>query len=259
MAPRFPDPNGIARRSLLCGLGATALAPRARAAPRAPLILAAASLQEAMTAAAGAWAAKGHVRPVCSFAASSALARQIAAGAAADLFASADEAWMDHVEGRGRIVPGSRADFLGNRLVIVAPANEPAARPYDEFRGLRHERVAIADPDSVPAGRYAKAALERSGQWAAVSGGIVRAESVRAALALVERGAVRRGIVYATDARASRKVRVVAVFKADSHPPIRYPLARLRAATSPDAEPLRRFLLSGEGKAIFARFGFIAP
>jgi len=248
----------IDRRGLLLGAGALAAAGRATAAPLAPLVLAAASLQEAMTAAAEAWAAKGHARPVCSFAASSALARQIAAGAAADLFVSADEAWMDHVEQRGRIAPGTRVDFLGNRLVIIAPVSEPAARPSDALRAMRHQRVAIADPESVPAGRYAKAALERSGQWAAISPNIVRAESVRAALALVERGAAPRGIVYATDARASRKVRVIATFKADSHPPIRYPLARLKASASPDAEPLRRFLLSREGRAIFARFGFIA-
>lgn len=246
----------IARRAMLIGLGASAVASRAHAAPRAPLVLAAASLQESMNAAADAWAARGHVRPVSSFAASSALARQIAAGAAADLFISADEAWMDDVERRRRIVPGTRADFLGNRLVIVARAGAVLGRPYDELRGLRHQRVAIADPASVPAGRYAKAALERSGQWTAVFPNIVRAESVRAALALVERGAAPRGIVYATDACASKQVRIAAIFTADSHPPIRYPIARLAASTSPDAEPLRRFLLSREGRAIFERFGF---
>ncbi|MEP9359883.1 molybdate ABC transporter substrate-binding protein [Sphingomonas sp. KR3-1] len=239
-------------------MGATALAPLvAHAAPRPPLVLAAASLQESMLAASDAWAAKGHARPVCSFAASSALARQIAAGAAADLFVSADEPWMDDIEKRGLIVPGTRAAFLGNRLVIIAPAGTPPARPYDELRALGTTRVAIADPDSVPAGRYAKAALERSGRWAAVSPNVVRAESVRAALALVERGAAPRGIVYATDARASSAVRVVAVFAVNSHPPIRYPIARLKASTSPDAEPFRRFLLSGEGRAIFRRFGFL--
>lgn len=246
------------RRELLFGILATSLAgPRlALAGAKAPLVLAAASLQESMIAAADAWAAKGRVRPVCSFAASSALARQIAAGAAADLFASADEPWMDDIEKRGLVVPGTRAPFLGNRLVIVGPAGAPRARPQDEFRGLGTTRVAIADPDAVPAGRYARAALEYGGRWAAVAPQLVRAESVRAALALVERGAVPRGIVYATDAQASKQVQVVAVFSERSHPPIRYPLARLKAATSPDAEPFRRFLLSGEGKAIFRRFGF---
>lgn len=248
---------GIDRRSLLAGIGVAALAgPRIALAAGAPLVLAAASLQESMRAAAEAWARKGHAMPVCSFAASSALARQIAAGAAADLFASADEPWMDDIEKRGLIVPGTRAPFLGNRLVIVAPAGEPLARPYDELRTLGKTRVAIADPDAVPAGRYARAALESGGRWAAVAPNIVRAESVRAALALVERGAVSRGIVYATDAQASDRVRIAAIFTERSHPPIRYPLARLKASTSPDAEPFRRFLLSGEGKAIFRRFGF---
>ncbi len=248
---------GIDRRALLAGIGAAVLAgPRAARAAQAPLVLAAASLQESMTAAADAWARKGHARPVCSFAASSALARQIAAGAVADLFASADEPWMDDIEKRGLIVPGTRAPFLANRLVIIAPASEPLARPYDEFRALGKTRLAIADPDAVPAGRYAKAALEWGKAWATAEPNLVRAESVRAALALVERGVVSRGIVYATDAQASDKVRIAAIFTERSHPPIRYPLARLKASTSPDAEPFRRFLLSGEGKAIFRRFGF---
>ena len=225
-------------------------------APKPPLVLAAASLQESMNAAADAWAAKGHMRPVISFAASSALARQVAAGAPADLFVSADEEWMDDLQKRGLLVPGTRADLVGNTLVIIAPVGEPLARPYDEFRAIGVTRVAIADPDSVPAGRYARAALQKIGRWDAVRANMVRAENVRAALLLVERGAAPRGIVYATDARASRKVRVVATFPPGSHPPIRYPIARLKASTSPDAEGFRRFLLSREGKAIFARYGF---
>lgn len=230
------------------------------AAPRPPLVLAAASLQESMNAAADAWAAKGHARPVISFAASSALARQVAAGAPADLFVSADEAWMDDLQKRGLLVPGTRADLVGNRLVIVERLGmrSPVPRPRGPFAALANSgRVAIADPASVPAGRYARAALEKMGLWRAVEPGIVRAENVRAALALVERGAARQGIVYATDARASRRVRVVAAFPPGSHPPIRYPVARLKASTSPDAEGFRRFLLSREGKAIFVRFGFV--
>jgi molybdate transport system substrate-binding protein len=234
------------------------LATGAAAAPKAPLILAAASLQESMNAAADAWAAKGHPRPVISFAASSALARQVAAGAPADLFVSADEEWMDDLQKRGLLVPGTRVDMLGNALVVVAPAGTARARPYDVFRGLGLSRIAVADPDSVPAGRYARAALQRMGRWDAARPNLVRAENVRAALLLVERGVVPLGIVYATDARASRKVQIAAVFAASSHPPIRYPIARLTASISPDAESFRRFLLSREGKAIFVRFGFTA-
>ena len=244
------------RRLFLALALALTAGPVAAAPPKAPLVLAAASLQESMNAAADAWAAQGHPRPVISFAASSALARQVAAGAPADLFVSADEEWMDDLQRHGLLVPGTRADFLGNRLVVVAPVGTPPARPYDELRALGTTRVAIADPDSVPAGRYARAALRKMGRWDVVQPNAVRAENVRAALALVERGAAPRGIVYATDARASRRVAVVAIFPADSHPPIRYPIARLKASTSPDAEGFRRFLISRAGKAIFARYGF---
>jgi len=249
----------IDRREFLIGMAATvALAPRAFAAPRAPLVLAAASLQESLNAAADAWARLGHTRPVLSFAASSALARQVAAGAAADLFISADEPWMDDVQRRGLIVPGSRANLVGNRLVVVQPATATAPGAVPLSRLLASGRVALADPASVPAGRYAQASLTRLGLWDAVAPRVVRGENVRAALALVERGAAEWGLVYATDARASQRVRAVRMLPAASHPPIRYPLARLRSSTSADAEGFRRFLLSKAGKAIFARFGFTA-
>ena len=231
------------------------------AAPSAtpPFVLAAASLQEAMTAAGHAWAAQGHAEPVLSFAASSALARQIAAGAPADLFVSADEAWMDDLAARGRIAPGTRATFLGNRLVIVCAAGNRVRVPLGAAalaRLLGAGPLAMADPDSVPAGRYGKAALTRLGVWAQVRAHVVAAENVRAALLLVERGVAPFGIVYATDARASAGVRVAGVFPRRTHPPITYPLARLTTSTSPDAEGFRRFLLSPRGRAIFARYGF---
>jgi molybdate transport system substrate-binding protein len=246
----------IDRRSLLAALAALAAAP-ARAMQRPPLVLAAASLQESMNAAADAWAARGHPRPVLSFAASSALARQIAAGAPADLFVSADEPWMDDLQKRGLLVPGTRAAFLGNRLVAIQAARAPRVSAAVPLRqAFARGRIAMADPDAVPAGRYGKAALERLGLWRSVAPRVVRGESVRAALALVERGAAEWGVVYATDARASQRVRAFRQFPAASHPPIRYPVARLKASTSADAEPFRRFLLSREGKEIFARFGF---
>ena len=233
----------------------------AGAQPRAPLVLAAASLQESMTAAADAWARRGHPRPVVSFAASSALARQIESGAPADLFASADPDWMDRLQDKGLIAAGTRTAWLGNRLVIVAPIARRGSIP---MRGAALARVlgagplAMADPASVPAGKYGKAALERLGAWQAVSPRVVRAENVRAALALVERGAAPFAIVYATDARASTLVRVVGVFPAASHPAIVYPIARLKASRSSEGEAFRRFLVSAQGKAIFARFGFVA-
>lgn len=230
--------------------------------PRGPLVLAASSLQEAMTAAADAWARGGRPRPIVSFAASSALARQMMAGARADLFVSADEEWMDAVAARGLVRPGTRSDLAGNRLVLVAPLS--AARGSVRLgRGgnlaavLGAGRLAIADPAAVPAGRYGQAALERLGDWPAVAGRLAKAENVRAALALVERGAAPLGVVYATDARASRQVRVVAVFPAGSHPPIRYPLAVLTASSHPDAAGFRAFLLSARGRAILRRHGFL--
>jgi molybdate transport system substrate-binding protein len=223
-------------------------------------VLAAASLQESLNAAADAWARQGHPRPVLSFAGSSALARQIEAGAPADLFISADEDWMDAVARKRLIVPGTRATFLGNRLVLVAPKSRTAPVtiwPNSAFaRTLASGPVAMADVGSVPAGKYGKAALEHMGLWAAARPHVVQAENVRAALALVERGAAPLGIVYATDARASHGVKVVGVFPEASHPPIRYPVARLKTSTSPDAEGFRRFLISPRGKAIFAKYGF---
>lgn len=252
------------RRLLLRLFAALALigAAASPAAARPPLVLAAASLQESLSAAADAWAKAGHQRPVLSFAASSALARQIVAGAPADLFLSADEAWMDDVGGRGLLRAGSRVSFLANQLVLIAPATSAARltiRPgFPLARALGSGRLAMADPDAVPAGRYGKAALATLGVWPSVEKYLARGESVRAALALVERGEVPFGIVYATDARASAKVRVVGAFPAASHPPITYPVALLKTAASPDAEGFRRFLLSPAGKAIFRRYGFTA-
>lgn len=241
---------------LSAGLPATP----ARAAEKGPLVLAAASLQESLTAAAAAWAAKGHVRPVLSLAGSSALARQIEAGAPADLFISADEAWMTYVANKGLIVSGTRAAFLSNRLVLVAPAaSRVQLRIGPSFaigRALGSGRLAMANPEAVPAGKYGKAVLERLGVWRQVADRLAPVDNVRAALVLVERGEAPLGIVYATDAKASAKVRVVGAFPAGSHPPINYPVARLKASRHPEAEAFRRFLISREGRAIFARYGF---
>ena len=226
-----------------------------------PLVLAASSLQESLEAAADAWAAEGHARPTLSFAATSALARQIDARAPADLFLSADQDWMNHVEARGLIDPTSRANFVGNSIVLVVPRSSDLtwSPGGDLSLALGDGKLAMADPDAVPAGKYGKAALESLGQWNAVSPDIVRAENVRAALAFVERGAAAAGVVYGTDAAASDKVRVVATFPTGSHPPIVYPLAQLNSSRSKDAAAFRGFLLSQEGQAIFRRYGFTAP
>ncbi|MDE8652903.1 molybdate ABC transporter substrate-binding protein [Novosphingobium album (ex Liu et al. 2023)] len=252
----------ILRKIAIFLLACLLAAGPAHAQGRGPLVLAAASLQEAMNQAADAWAARKHPRPVISFASSAALARQIEAGAPADLFVSADEDWMNHVAGKGLIRPSTRTAFLSNRLVLIAPAASTArltiARGFPLARALGNGRLAMADPDAVPAGKYGKAALTRLGVWTAVAPKVARAENVRAALALVERGAAPFGIVYATDARASTQVKVIGVFPPATHPPITYPIALLKTSTDPQAEAFRRFLISREGKAIFVRHGFTA-
>jgi molybdate transport system substrate-binding protein len=244
--------------ALLALVATSCAAAQGFAAP--PLVLAAASLQESLGAAADAWARKGHSRPTLSFAASSALARQIDAGAPADLFISADEPWMDDAQRKGHVRPGTRISFLANRLVLIAPvarARPVAIRPgFPLATLLGSGRLAMGEPNSVPAGKYGREALTRLGVWGAVAPTVAGAENVRAALALVERGEAPYGIVYATDALASRQVRIVGTFPAASHAPITYPVATLTTARSPDAEPFRRFLISPAGKAIFRRFGF---
>lgn len=251
--------RGLVRAVLALVLMAAGLNPVA-AQTRGPLVLAAASLQEALNDAADRWAAKGHARPVLSFAASSALARQVEAGARADLFASADEEWMQYLQGKGLLRAGTRARLTENRLVLIAPAASKVAlgirRGFPLARALGNGRLAMADPAAVPAGRYAREALISLGVWNGVAGRVAAAENVRAALALVKRGAAPMGIVYATDARASKGVRVVGVFPAGSHPPITYPVAVLKTSAHREAEAFRRFLISDEGRAILARRGF---
>lgn len=241
-------------------LALTAIGRPAMAQSEGPLVLAAASLQEAMTAAADGWAAKGHPRPRISFAASSALARQIEAGAPADMFVSADEPWMDEVQARGLLRKGTRVSFLTNSLVLVAPRSRTQAitvKPgFPLARALGNGRLAVGDPAAVPAGIYAKQALTRLGVWDSVKDRLAPAENVRAALALVTRGVAPLGVVYGTDARADPGVRVTGTFPASSHAPISYPVALLATSRHRDAEGFRRYLLSAEGKAVFRRFAF---
>lgn len=250
----------LVRMLLVLAFSSFMVTGHASAQERGPLVLAAVSMQEALTDAANRWAALKHPRPVLSFAASSALARQVEAGAKADLFVSADEEWMDYLQGKALLRAGTRARLTENRLVLVAPrASALKLRIAPGFalgRALGSGRLALADPATVPAGRYAKAALERLGVWRDIAGRIVPAGNVRAALALVERGVVPLGVVYATDARASGKVRVIGMFPASSHPPITYPVALLKTSSHREAEAFRRFLISREGRTILARRGF---
>jgi molybdate transport system substrate-binding protein len=228
-----------------------------------PTVLAASSLQGALDEAAEAWAKQGHAKPVLAYAASSALARQAEAGAPADLFISADEEWMDTLEKGGLVKPGTRSDLLGNTLVLIAPAASAAKFELADrtafFTALGKGPLAIADPESVPAGKYGKAALLNLRLWEFADDRLAPSENVRAALALVERGEAPLGIVYGSDALASDKVRVVATFPETSHPAILYPAAVLKDSKSADAAPLLEFLDSPAVQAIFKKHGFSAP
>lgn len=246
----------------LCALLAACGTHTERQAEKGPVVLAAASLQESMEAAADDWAEYGHPRPILSFAGSSALARQIDSGAPGDLFVSADKDWMDDVAKSGHIKPATRRTLLGNSIVLIGPAGSGNAdanvlENSDQFlAALGGGRLAMADPDAVPAGKYGKAALESLSLWDRVQGKVASAENVRAAMALVERGQAPLGIVYATDAAASDKVRVLATFPDSSHPPILYPAAILATSSNADAEGFLDYLASERGQSVFKRFGF---
>lgn len=249
------------RRAML-GLAVAALIPNGCDKPvskeQPPVVLAAASMQEALSEAANSWSSTGHPKPVLSFAASSALARQIESGARADLFVSADEDWMNQVESQGLAKPGSRRILVRNALVLIGPVQGPhsvALTAPSLKQALGQGRMAMADPDSVPAGKYGKAALQKLGLWPTVQDKIASGENVRAALSFVERGEVPLGIVYITDAKASKKVRIVATFPEKSHPPIVYPIALLKSGR-PEGDAFERFLASSRGQAIFASYGF---
>jgi molybdate transport system substrate-binding protein len=199
--------------------------------------------------------------PRLLFASSSILARQIEAGARADVFISADQEWMDYLADRQLIRRDTRRDLVGNRLVLIAPANSTVtlhiAPGFPLLSALGDERLAMADPDYVPAGKYAQAALTTLGVWPVVAGRLVRAENVRVALTYVARGETPLGIVYATDARADARVKVVDTFPAGAHLAIRYPVAALTGSDA-RAEDFVRFLASPDAMAIFEHAGFIA-
>lgn len=229
----------------------------------APLtVFAAASLKESLDAAATAFGKQTGQQVVVSYAASSALARQIEQGAPADVFICADVDWMDYLQLRGLIDTTTRHDLLGNTLVLVAPASS-AAKPVALQRGTdlrpllgNDGRIALALTDSVPAGLYAKAAFQSLGMWDFVRQHAAEAENVRATLLLVARGETPLGVVYGSDAKAEPRVRVLATFPANSHPPVVYPVARIRASTQPQAAAFVRWLQAPQAAAIFRAHGF---
>jgi molybdate transport system substrate-binding protein len=224
-------------------------------------VFAAASLKEALDEQARRFEADTGQHMLIAYGASSALAKQIEAGAPAALFISADLDWMDYLEQRSLLVPRSRANLLGNSLVLIAPAKSGAslkiAPGFGLAAALGHEKLAIANPDSVPAGKYAKEALRSLGVWADVEKQTVRTENVRGALALAARGEAAFGIVYRTDALAEKAVRVVDTFPESTHTPIAYPIALVKSGNSRAAAELLDFLRSAMARAIWSKHGFV--
>jgi molybdate transport system substrate-binding protein len=223
------------------------------------LVFAAASLQTALDGLQPVAAKSIGVEMKVSYAASSALARQIESGAPADVFISADLEWMDYLAERRLVRPESRSNLLGNRLVLIAPASAQIslkiAPGFPLATELGRERLAVADPSAVPAGKYAKAALTALGVWDGVASRLAPAENVRAALLLVARGEAPLGVVYHTDAIAEPRVRIVDTFPEFTHPPITYPIA-LTPGASPAAVRLVEFLRSAAARAMFESQGF---
>jgi molybdate transport system substrate-binding protein len=229
-------------------------------AGRPIVVFAAASLTDVLGEIGKAYTAQTGVEVKTSFAASSALARQIESGAKAEVFFSADEEWMNYLAQRNLLQMKTRQDVVANRLVLVAPATSTAKVTIEQGFSLadvlgRTGRLATGDPDSVPVGKYAQAALTKLGAWNATAPRLVRAENVRAALAYVARGEAPLGIVYATDAQAEKRVKVIAAFPIDSHPAIRYPIAATKSA-SPDGVKFVDFVRSRQSAEIFRKYGF---
>ena len=245
--------------ALLC-LSLLALPAAAADTGKAPItVFAAASLTNALQDLGDAFTKETSIPVRFSFAASSALARQIENGAPADIFFSADLEWMDYLQSRNLIQRDTRHDVLGNRLVLIAPSDSLVKLKIEPnfalAAALGKGRLATGDPDSVPAGRYAREALTTLGVWSSVEGHLVRADSVRSALAFVERGEAQLGIVYETDALIDKRVRVVDVFPASSHLPIKYPVALTTAAKGGAAKFLA-YIRGPAGELAFKANGF---
>lgn len=223
-------------------------------------VFAAASLKTALDDAAKVWKTRSGKDIVATYGSTAMLAKQIAEAAPADIFISADLAWMDDVAKKNLIKPDSRKNLVGNTLVLVAAKGTGLKVELEKDTNLAaslgDEKLAVGDVKSVPAGKYAKAALENLGLWASVEPNLVMQENVRSALALVARGEARLGIVYGSDAVAESKVQVVANFPETSHEPIVYPAAIIAASTNPDAQTFLTFLFSEEAQLIFKANGF---
>ncbi|CDZ39644.1 Molybdate transporter periplasmic protein [Neorhizobium galegae bv. officinalis] len=250
----------LALTSVAAAFVSLALFAAPAAAQEKVTVFAAASMKNALDNANKAWATLGGGQVTVSYAASSALAKQIESGAPADVFISADLDWMKYLSDKQLVREGTRFNWLGNRIVLVAAKD--AAKPVDirpafDLAGLlKGGRLAMGEPNAVPAGKYAKASLEKLGLWSSVEKSVASAESVRAALAFVSRGEASYGIVYQTDAAADPGVAIVGTFPADTHPPIIYPIAILSESKSKDASAYLDYLKSGKAAPFFEKEGF---
>ena len=248
------------KRTVLAALFAVLGALPAEAQDPSATVFAAASMKNALDDIGAAFTRNTGLKVVTSYAASSALAKQIEQGAPADIFASADLEWMDYLAKKNLIQPKTRFNLLGNRLVLIAPKdskldNVRIGPGFDIAKLAGDGRIAVADVRAVPAGKYAKAALEKLGGWAAAERKLAMAENVRAALALVGRGEAPLGIVYATDAKVEPNVKIVGRFAPESHPAIVYPVA-LTVNAQPEGRAYLSALRSPASKAIFEAHGF---
>jgi molybdate transport system substrate-binding protein len=223
-------------------------------------VFAAASLKEAMDDQAKQFEASTGNKVIVSYGASNALAKQIESAAPADVFISADLDWMDYLDQRKLLAPGTRVNLLRNTLVLIAPASSKAtlkiAPNFGLAAALGTEKLAMANPDAVPAGKYGKSALEKLGVWPSVERQVARAENVRAALFLVSRGEAPFGIVYSTDALSDKGVRIVDTFPPDSYPPIVYPAAVVVSSKSPAARQLLDYIRSAPARPVWEKYGF---
>jgi molybdate transport system substrate-binding protein len=232
----------------------------ARAEDKTLTVFAAASMKNALDDIDAAFTAKTGVKVSASYAASSTLAKQIEQGAPADIFVSADTDWMDYATAKKTINEPTRANLLGNSIVLIAPKDSKidnmAIGPGFDLAALAGDgKIATGDVKSVPVGKYAKAALEKLGAWQAAEPKFAMADSVRAALTLVARGEAALGIVYATDAKVEPGVKMIGTFPADSHPPIIYPVAATTTA-KPEAQNYLDYLHSSAAKAVLEKYGF---
>jgi molybdate transport system substrate-binding protein len=242
-------------------LGTVAAMTPATAQETAITVFAAASMKNALDDVDAAFAKAGGAKVTASYAASSALAKQIEQGAPADVFISADLKWMDYLADKKLINAATRVNLLGNKLVLIAPADSKLnhvdiGQGFDIAKLAGDGRIAVADTKSVPAGLYAKAALEKLGSWAAAEPKLAQAENVRATLAFVARGETPVGIVYETDAKIEPKVKIVGTFPNGSYPPVTYPVAETASSKNAAVGKYLDFLRTPTAKAIFEKYGF---